>query len=425
LAFFIKHMTSLREKLYQIDSTLSHQGQYNYSDERVEIKCKDTLGGKVEETEHGTCLALETSYPLLYQHGHSSLEVLLSKTGQDISLAAKSVEFNTVNPSRLLFIDTETTGLAGGTGTYLFLVGVGYFKENCFCVLQYLMRDFDEEKAMLYLISQLSHNFDAVVSYNGKTFDMALFRTRCVLARIENHLDTLRHLDLVHTSRRLWKRRLPDCTLSSVEKDIIGFSRPSDIPGYLIPSVYFEYLRSRQVTVLRNVLRHNVWDVLSLVSITNAACEVFLTDGKNEPTYRDPLGVIRTYEDLGQYDRAVEVCEQEAARSADGLEAKQYHLKRALYFKREKRWDEAEQAFQTAIRIGRFHPLPYVELAKIYEHQRRDLKAAKKYIDQALESLSVVYELGGNQNFNEYHSDLHHRKQRITRKLQKQETVKS
>lgn len=407
-------MTSLREKLQQIDSTLTRQKKYHQKQE--DTKGDDTLGGKVEETEYGTCLVLETRYPLSHQHGHSALEALLDKTGQDISLVAKSTKFERIDPSRLLFIDTETTGLAGGTGTYIFLIGVGYFEENCFRVVQYLMRDFDEEKAMLYLITQLAQKFDAAVSYNGKTFDFTLFRTRCVLARIENHLDPLPHLDLVHTSRRLWKNLLPDCTLSSVETGILGFSRQADIPGYLIPSVYFEFLQSGRVEVLCNVLRHNVLDVLSLVGITTAACKVF--QDKAQKIRHDPLGVIQTYEEMGQYGRAVEVCEREAERTADEKQALNYQIKRAFLFKRQQKWDEAEQAWHSATHSGRFHPLPFIELAKIYEHKKRDLKAAMHYIYQALQSMLVISELGHNYDYDEYHSDLLHRRQRILRKLQ-------
>ena len=168
---------------------------------------------------------------------------------------------------RLLYLDTETTGLAGGTGTYVFLVGAGFFDGDTFEVRQYFMRDLDEEPALLAAVGGLLGQFDGVVTYNGGGFDLPLLETRFVLARRRFPADVF-HLDLLGSARRLWSTRLADCRLGTLERHVLGFTREDDLPGALIPSAYFDYLRRKQPGALPRIFEHNRHDILSLAALT-------------------------------------------------------------------------------------------------------------------------------------------------------------
>ncbi|MBI5366379.1 MAG: ribonuclease H-like domain-containing protein [Planctomycetes bacterium] len=168
---------------------------------------------------------------------------------------------------RALLLDTETTGLAGGTGTYAFLVGLAFFVGDEFQVHQLLMRDHGEEAALLSDLAALLPQFDTLVTYNGKAFDVPLLEARFCLARREVDLRRPAHLDLLFPARRLWRGRTENCRLATLEREICGFERTGDVPGAEIPGIYFEYLRNRNPARLARVLDHNRYDLLSLAAL--------------------------------------------------------------------------------------------------------------------------------------------------------------
>src|SRR5207302_806542 len=155
------------------------------------------------------------------------------------------VEDDGLAAERPLFLDTETTGLAGGPGTYAFLVGAGWIEGDAFVVTQHFMRDLDEEPALLAALAPLLERAGGVVTFNGSGFDLPLLETRFVLAR-RRWPATLPHLDLLRPSRRVWTGCLDDCRLGTLERDVLGLSREEDVPGAVIPSLYFDWLRRRR-----------------------------------------------------------------------------------------------------------------------------------------------------------------------------------
>ncbi len=166
-----------------------------------------------------------------------------------------------------VYVDTETTGLSGGTGTYAFLIGLGWFEPAGFRVRQYFMRHPGEELALLgYVAGHLNH-FDGLTTFNGRTFDMPLIETRFRMHRLD-YAAPDDHLDLLHPARAIWKHRLESCSLGTLEQHILGVERVSDAPGWLIPSIYFEYLRTRAVHDLGPVIEHNRFDIVSLARLT-------------------------------------------------------------------------------------------------------------------------------------------------------------
>ena len=200
-----------------------------------------------------------------------------------------------VRATDLSFIDCETTGLSGGAGTSVFLVGVGRVMNGRIEVVQYLLSDFPGERDYLERVLDGMGRATVWVSYNGKAFDARLIETRCVMNGIAPPSPT--HVDLLYWARRLWRRMLPDCSLSSVEAGVLGCPRDADIPGAEIPDRYFEYLRSRDAGALEPVVEHHRRDIVSLaqlfLTIEGILDAIPAPDGET----RDPAGRDRAIGD--------------------------------------------------------------------------------------------------------------------------------
>ncbi|MCJ7812676.1 ribonuclease H-like domain-containing protein, partial [bacterium] len=238
----------LKDKLRQFESNF--QAPELHIGER---KCADVdqfVRGEEVTNTCGSYFRSVTVFPEDHRHGEISLNLIWESDPAVFCLVGKDESFSHVDLRKVLFIDTETTGLAGGVGTLPFMVGMGYFTDEGFQVEQLLMRDYDEEQAVLWAVRDRLEHCDMLVSYNGKCYDMNILSSRFTLARMENPAVDLPHLDLLFPVRRLWRRRISDCSLSNVERAILGFFRESDIPSYLIPGLYFDYLRSRDGRLL-------------------------------------------------------------------------------------------------------------------------------------------------------------------------------
>ena len=188
--------------------------------------------------------------------------------GPEIQAARRLIEQSDALPVEArVYVDTETTGLAGGTGTYAFLIGLGWFEPAGFRVCQYFMRHPGEELALLGYVAEHLNQFDGLTTFNGRTFDMPLVETRFRMHRLD-YSSPDDHLDLLHPARAIWKHRLESCSLGTLEHHILGVVRESDAPGWLIPSIYFNYLRTRAVNDLTPVIEHNRFDIVSLARLT-------------------------------------------------------------------------------------------------------------------------------------------------------------
>src|SRR5689334_7321781 len=209
------------------------------------------VDGEMIDNEHGRVVVVSRAYPLTHRHGG---EILGDVHAAPLPLLARAarLEGELQGADGLLFLDTETTGLAGGTGTYAFLVGAARVEHGRVVVQQFFMRDFDDEPALLAALEPLLQRARAVVTFNGAGFDLPLLETRFVLAR-RRWPATLVHLDLLKPSRRVWNGWLADCRLATLERDVLGLDREDDVPGSMIPLLYFDYLRSRRAAPLRRV----------------------------------------------------------------------------------------------------------------------------------------------------------------------------
>ena len=253
----------------------------------------------------------------------------------------------------VLWLDTETTGLAGGTGTYVFLLGIAYFCEGELILRQHLLGDIGQERAFVESVQSEIERFRACASYNGKTFDLPLLRTRWVMTlRSEITVDES-HLDLLHPARRLWRDRYGSTGLKQLEESLFDEGRQSDIPGSLIPDAYFHYLRKRDPSIIAPVLDHNAKDIVSLVRVADRVAVAVLAARSGRAPDHAPAAyaLARSFERTGELDAAF-ACYESAYYDGDNA----LRVKLALSYARElERRSDVERALrmvETLLELG-------------------------------------------------------------------------
>jgi len=317
------------------------------------------------------------------------------------------------------FVDTETTGLSGGTGTYAFLVGVGRFVGGTFQVHQFFMRDPGEERAQLAAVAEAVADCTGLVTFNGRTFDVPLLTSRYTLHKLPFPLTAERHLDLLPPARRLWRRRLPSCALTSLEHHILGLERADDVPGWLIPYRYFTYQRDGDARPLVGVFQHNALDVLTMVSLVARLARAYRDPAAALDHGRDWLSLALAYAAAGDWARVVGACDDALAHDLPPDEAGEafYHL--TLAAKRSGDWPRAVAVWDDL--AGATIPrrmYPFEELAKYWEHRAPEpnLQRALGYAERARE-LVTSGTLRPRRGRRTALADLDHRIDRLRRRM--------
>jgi hypothetical protein len=250
-------------------------------------------------------------------------------------------------------------------------------------VRQFFMRDLDEEPALLTVLEETFRKFDGFVTYNGAGFDLPLLETRFVLGR-RRFPGEVFHVDLLGPARRLWSGCLADCRLGTVEERVLGFMRDDDLPGALIPTVYFEYLRRKRPDELPRVFEHNRHDILSLAALTGWVADAVERAPHPELDPAALAGLGRMLEDADP-ERSLACYRMALDTGLPTPFRERLLLRLGLREKRLARWDEARALWEAAARSPReFDPRPWEEIAKVHEHRRRDLAAALEVVEQAL-----------------------------------------
>jgi uncharacterized protein YprB with RNaseH-like and TPR domain len=283
---------------------------------------------------------------------------------------------------QIAFLDTETTGLAGGAGTIPFLVGVGRWHPDHtqgFRIVQLFLEELHREAALLQL---LSHELDGVrclVTYNGAAYDLPLLQNRHVLCREPWPLSGVAHLDLLPPARTLWAARHPDCRLGTLEASLLGFERHGDVPGAEIPPLYRAFLSGGATQRLADVFQHNRDDILSLAGLLAAA-----GDAGREPSGATALGVGLLHSRRGRDEPARPALE--SALRADLSHRQRYRALKELSVahKRAGRWAEALGLWCEMRSLDPGDPYPVVEAAKALEHHLGDPGAALTVVAEAL-----------------------------------------
>lgn len=338
----------------------------------------------------GAAFRLEQRYPLQHRHGPRSLADVLGFDPQLAAEVARQPALQAVPLDRLAFLDTETTGLAAGAGTLVFLVGVGTFEDGAFRLRQYFLRTPDEEAGMLEALRQDLEAVGGFVTFNGQAFDVPLLEMRYLLSlRQRCLLSQWPHLDLLHPARRLWQRLAPDCSLGTLEKMMLGVVRAeADVPGSLIPSLYLDYLRSGHIEGIARILYHNTIDVLSLVGL---ATEVLGRHGQIDNgalSAAEALGVARWHQRAGRVSLAESGYRMAVATSSQADVRIEALRRLTAQLRQHGRAQEAVEGWQTWHDLDPTDPEPCVALAKYYEWQAHDFGEAKRWAEEALVCLT-------------------------------------
>ena len=339
-------------------------------------KMADTLRGTLVETSSGVFCRVTHIYPHGHVFGDSALESAdISGRVPLASFAAEEREGQAVLGD-LVFFDLETTGL-GGAGAVAFLAGCGSLTPEGFEIRQYLLPDYDDETALLeHLLGELTDK-KTIVSYNGTAFDLNLIRDRMIINRVAREVPSAGHIDLLHSARRLFKRRLGDCTLTNVEREIFGFYREDDIPGYLIPSVYFDWLGTENLAAMEAVLEHNRLDILALYFLLRKVAGIFETDGSELDHVQDLYSLSRVYGRRRRLEKVTDMYGRLDTENPAFLDEdiRWYH---SIAFKRSGDWEQAVRLWQNlSDSDSREGYLANVELAKYFEHRAIDLSQAE------------------------------------------------
>jgi uncharacterized protein YprB with RNaseH-like and TPR domain len=361
------------------------------SKKRSGASIQDVLSGEFVPTRRGEAFIHEEIYDADYHHGWAPLE---TDVPLDLMAAwAKDSRLLEMPPEKFAFLDTETSGLSGGTGTYAFLVGAGRFEENAsgrtFRLLQFFMRDPGEEPALLEALADFLAPCEGLVTYNGKAFDAPLLKTRYTLHDIPIPFEDYAHVDLLHLARRLWRDRLPSRTLKYIEENVLGAPRTSEeVPGYEIPWLYFDYLRTGDVSEMKGIFYHNAMDIVALAAMFGLTASM-LHDPFNDELIQHGLDVIalaKLHEDLDQWEVAARLYERGLEMDLDEGDFWKVVHRLSVLQKRRGDLDEAVRWWEQAAAQG--HVYAYVELAKHYEHRIRDYREAQRWAQDALEHVT-------------------------------------
>ena len=360
---------------------------------RHAIDAAEVLDGAWCEAGAQRFVVIDRAYTPGHRHGNVTMADALPPTNglwPRLSLLAGQDE--RIDAGSLLFIDLETTGLAGGAGTYAFLVGCAWFDGGTFRVRQFFLSDFGAERSLLDAVRDAARPAGAVVSYNGKTFDLPLIETRFIMHRLTTPFAMVPHIDMLHPARRLWRGAGEDggsCRLSALEQNICGHVREGDVPGFEIPGRYFHFVRTGDARPLAAVLEHNRLDLLSLALLTSQAAQLLERGPDAARTAREAYGLGRMYERAGMADHARESFARAADLRGDAAARAEALRAYAVLSRRERRYEEAAVAWQRILEM-RPCPAPIVReatdaLAVHHEHRRRDPGTARTFALQALQ----------------------------------------
>jgi tetratricopeptide (TPR) repeat protein len=327
----------------------------------------------------------------------------------------------TADPDQWLFLDTETTGLAGGSGTYAFLVGIAWWEDGGLEIEQFFLREYSEERSLLFALRERIAEHPVVVTFNGKSFDWPLLETRYRMSR-KIPVPTFRaHLDFLHPARNLWRLRLGSVRLSELERHVLGWDRGDDLLSGMIPQIYFDYLRGGPPERLVPVLNHNQMDLRGLAALSSRILSL-LSDA--ETLGQDGLelfGVSRICEKRGQQTRARKLYEKSIASLLPTETDRAARRSLAKLAKREGDFEVACELWKDAVGNSRHGYEAYEQLAIYYEHKARDPEQAQQIVRQAINELRRAFQVGDitPSAYREFKAKFDRRMERLERKCRR------
>jgi len=383
---------------------------------RAGAPLEELIHGRRVSNPRGEFFVVEDDVHLETLHGAVPLTRLRALDPAAVSILTGQPALGGFDLRRAVFLDTETTGLAGGTGTAAFLVGVGWVEGERFRFRQYFMRDYHEEAALLRGLADDFEGLERIVTFNGGLFDVPLLETRYRLNRERFPFGQALHFDLLHPARRLWKARLESCRLQSLERALLDVTRRGDVAGEEIPRIYFDFVRRRDGRAMARVLEHNRLDVLSLAALAALACQ--WVEGAHAEDPRDVYCLARVLERAALYDRS-EAQYRRLLEEAPGPVRTASLLRLAARAKKAGELETAVAYWEEAAGNGDW--LALRELALHHEHRSRDLPAALSAVESGLGRLDGERGPGTRRAV----EDFHRRRQRLLTKLSRSRGVRS
>jgi uncharacterized protein YprB with RNaseH-like and TPR domain len=352
---------------------------------RRAIPIEQLVKGEVISTPDGETFCVREIFPPDHPCGEMILSEVLDIPTYPAHLLSRDDQLRDLDLRKTLFLDTETTGLTGGTGTFAFMIGVGFFRGDEFHIQQLFMRDYSEERASLSLLTELLKSFQFLITFNGRHYDIPLLETRFILSRLPSTIREIPNFDLLYPSRKIWKGAYQNCRLVTLESQLLGMERTDDIPSEFIPSLYFDYLRTGNAMSIHRVFYHNQMDVLAMVALT----------GRIHLVYHDPhaarprkgvehFALGRLFWDHGRPDKAIP-CFEVALNRCDEDLAWDVMRWLSLAFRKTGQTERARSLWEEmATWPRRRDAFPYVELAKFHEHRLKDFDGALANVEKAL-----------------------------------------
>jgi hypothetical protein len=343
------------------------------------------LGATTKTNQYGDYLSVRCwcAQPPRFSPDARALRLLLPEKPDEIA-----------DPDQWLFLDTETTGLAGGSGTYAFLVGIAWWDGGGLEIEQFFMREYSEERALLLALRERIAEHPVVVTFNGKSFDWPLLETRYRMSRKIPVPTPRAHLDFLHPARNLWRLRLGSVRLSELERHVLGWNRGADLLSGLIPQIYFDYLRGGPLERLVPVLNHNQMDLRGLAALSSRILSL-LSDAEN--LVQDGLelfGVSRICEKRGEQARARHLYEKSIASILPTETDRAARRSLARLAKRQGDFELACELWKDAVGNSRHGYEAYEQLAIYYERNARDPEQAREIVRQALDELRRAIQVG-------------------------------
>src|SRR6201987_928147 len=397
-----------QSSLLDDDESHSRTKSIHYDPERL----SRVLGAIPKTNQYGDYLSGRCwcAQPPRYSPELRALRLLMPDAADEIS-----------DPEHWLFLDTETTGLAGGSGTYAFLVGIAWWEDGGLEIEQFFLRDYSEERSMLFALGERIAERPFLVTFNGKSFDWPLLETRYRMSR-KISVPTLRaHLDFLHPARTLWRLRLGSVRLSELERHVLGWDRGADLLSGLIPQIYFDYLRGGPPERLVPVLNHNQMDLRGLAALSSRILSLLGDAGNLGQDGLELFGVSRICEKRGEDFRARNLYGKSIASILPTETDRAARRSLACLAKRQGDFELACELWKDAVGNSRHGYEAYEQLAIYYERIARDPEQARQIVKQALDELRRAIQMGdiAPGPYREIKARFDHRMERLGRKSQR------
>lgn len=333
----------------------------------------------------------------------------------DLTFLDRNSQNTTFQLDECVFFDLETTGLMGGAGTFAFLLGFATIDNNQIKVDQYFLPDFGREYYLFKELNEFIPSYKNLISYNGKSYDFPLLKSRYIMNHIEPAFDKMVHHDLLHFARRVWKDALPACDLVSIEENVLNRYRNNDIPGWMIPQSYFNFLNTGVIHEIIRIIEHNYLDLVSLAELTLVLHRI-----SNQPENEKNILVLNRLANLASQQNDIQLYDKicSSIENVTGRISPTLMMDKSLMHKRINDWTTAVDIWERLIESADYTFPVLEELSKYYEHQKKDFKTALEFTSRALKALELLDQLDSyHPAHEEFMQRFNHRLERLKSKL--------